>query len=137
MTIKQAQKLGIKVQLHSDFDTALASVTEALKSEGFGVLTEIDVKATLKMKLDVDFRPYRILGACNPPLALRALEAVPDVGLLLPCNVTVAQLEEGLVEVAFLDPLVMMNLLDNPALEPIANEARERIERAAMALKEV
>lgn len=134
--IKQAEELGIKVQLHCDFDTALAKVTEVLKGEGFGVLTEIDVKATLKKKLDVEFRPYRILGACNPPLAHRALEAKPDVGLLLPCNVTVAQMKEGLVEVAFLDPKIMMGVINDPALEPIANEASEKIERAAMALKE-
>ncbi|MBL8160339.1 MAG: DUF302 domain-containing protein [Anaerolineae bacterium] len=128
--------LGLKVELHTDFETALNRVTAALKAEGFGVLTEIDVKATLKQKLDVDFRPYKILGACNPPLAHRALSAAPDVGLLLPCNVTVAQGEEGIIEVALIDPLSMMGVISNPALDPIATEARERLERVVASLKE-
>src|SRR5512140_1968345 len=102
--------LGLTVKLHTDFDTALQKVTDALKAEGFGVLTEIDVKATLKKKLDVDFRPYKILGACNPPLAYRALSAAPEVGLLLPCNVTVAQADDG-IEVSIIDPLGMMGFV--------------------------
>ena len=87
--------IGMKVMLNMDYDSALETVTEALKTEGFGVLTEIDVKATLKKKLDVAFRPYKILGACNPPLAFKALSAAPDAGMLLPCNVTVSQEEDG------------------------------------------
>ncbi len=126
--------LGITVHLNTTFDNALARVTDALKAEGFGVLTEIDVQATLKKKLDVDFRPYKILGACNPPLAHRALIAAPEVGLLLPCNVTVQQTEAGAVEVALVDPLVMLGVAANPALQPIAEEARTRLERAAAAL---
>lgn len=128
--------LGLTVRLHTDYETALARVTEALKAEGFGVLTEIDVQATLKKKLDVDFRPYTILGACNPPLAYRALSAAPEVGLLLPCNVTVAQVEMGVIEVGLIDPLMMMSVMHNPALEPIAKEARDRLERVAASLKE-
>jgi len=128
-------QLGLTVKLHTDFDTALQKVTDALKAEGFGVLTEIDVKATLKKKLDVDFRPYRILGACNPPLAYRALSAAPEVGLLLPCNVTVAQVDDG-IEVSIIDPLGMMGFVGKPELEPIAEEARQRLDRVAKALQE-
>jgi uncharacterized protein (DUF302 family) len=130
-------QLGLTVRLNTTYEAALSRVIEALKAEGFGVLTEIDVKATLKQKLDVDFRPYKILGACNPPLAYRALTAAPEVGLLLPCNVTVAQADDGLVDVALVDPLMMLGIADNPALPPIATEARARLERVAAALKEV
>lgn len=128
--------LGIAVRLHTDYEAALTRVTEALKVEGFGVLTEIDVKETLKKKLDVDFRPYKILGACNPPLAYRALSAAPEVGLLLPCNVTVAQVEDGLIEVSLVDPLSMLGVVNKPELESVAREARERLERVAASLKE-
>ncbi len=120
---------GLMTYLQTDYETALRRVTDALKAEGFGVLTEIDVKDTLKKKLDVDFRPYKILGACNPPLAYRALTAAPEVGLLLPCNVTVAQMDDGRVQVAIVDPLAMMNLVPNDALQPVAQEARERLNR--------
>jgi uncharacterized protein (DUF302 family) len=127
--------LGLTVRMKLDFDAALARVTEALKAEGFGVLTEIDVKATLKQKLGVDFRQYKILGACNPPLAYRALTAAPEVGLLLPCNVVVAAAEDG-VEVSLVDPLGMLGLVGRPELEPVAEEARTRLGRVAQALKE-
>lgn len=126
--------LGSTVLLKVPFETALARVTEALKAEGFGVLTEIDVQATLKKKLDVDFRQYRILGACNPPLAYRALTAAPEVGLLLPCNVVVAETAEG-VEVSLVDPLGMLGVVRRPELEPVAAEARARLDRVAQALK--
>jgi len=129
-------QLGLTVRLNTTYEAALSRVTEALKAEGFGVLTEIDVKATLKQKLDVDFRPYKILGACNPPLAYRALTAAPEVGLLLPCNVTVAQADDGLVDVGLIDPLLMLGVVDNPALQPIAAEARARLERVVAALQE-
>jgi uncharacterized protein (DUF302 family) len=128
--------LGLNVRLQADFDTAIARVTQALKAEGFGVLTEIDVKETLKKKIGVDFRPYRILGACNPALAYRALSVAPEVGLLLPCNVTVAQGEDGGVDVSLVDPLVMLGVAGNPELESIALEARARLLRVAAALQE-
>ena len=132
--VKENQ-LGIIVQLISECESALTKTIDALKVEGFGVLTEIDVKETFKKKLGVDYLPYKILGACNPPLAHRALTAAPEVGLLLPCNVTVRQLENGSIEVAMIDPLMMMGVIDNPALIAIANEARERLERVAQALE--
>ncbi len=125
--------LGLFVSLHTDYETALERVTAALKTEGFGILTEIDVQATLKKKLDVDFRPYKILGACNPPLAYRALQAAPEVGLLLPCNVTVSQ-EDDHCLASLVDPIATMDFVQNPALAPIAEEARTRLERVAAAL---
>jgi uncharacterized protein (DUF302 family) len=129
--------LGIYIHLNTDYETALVRTINALKAEGFGVLTEIDVKDTLKKKLDVDYPPYKILGACNPPLAHRALTAAPEVGLLLPCNVTVRQLENGLIEVAMIDPLMMMGVIQNPALKPVAEEARARLERVAQTLQSI
>lgn len=135
MKTQATEALGMTVYLDTDFETALEQVAEALKTEGFGILTEIDVKATLKKKIDVDFRPYRILGACNPPLAYRALSAVPQVGLLLPCNVTVSQMDDKRIEVSILDPIMMMSVAQHPDLEPVANEARERLERVAQLLE--
>ncbi len=111
------------------FDDAIARVADELKKEGFGVLTEIDVAATLKKKLDVDFRPYRILGACNPPFAYKALQAEHNIGLLLPCNVIVQDAGEGKSEVAAIDPLVAMSSVENAALEPVAQEVRARLQR--------
>jgi uncharacterized protein (DUF302 family) len=135
MNDTQTPHLGITIQVKGDYETVLANTVEALKAEGFGVLTEIDVKETLKKKLGVELSPYKILGACNPPLAHRALSAAPEVGLLLPCNVTVRQLEDGTIEVAMIDPLMMMGVISNPALKPIAEEARGRLERVAQALQ--
>ncbi|MBI4926531.1 MAG: DUF302 domain-containing protein [Anaerolineae bacterium] len=134
METGSGKPLGISVHLKDDYAGVLARTIAALKVEGFGVLTEIDVKETLKNKLGVDFPPYKILGACNPPLAHRALTAAPEVGLLLPCNVTVRQLESGEIEVALIDPLMMMESISNPALAPIAAEARARLERVAESL---
>jgi uncharacterized protein (DUF302 family) len=128
------KEIGMKVILNMDYETALDEVTEALKAEGFGVLTEIDVKATFKQKLDAEFRPYKILGACNPALAYRALSNVPDTGMLLPCNVTVSQEGEGRSLVSIIDPLAMMGFLDDPALDEVAQEAKERLSRVAQAL---
>jgi uncharacterized protein (DUF302 family) len=112
----------------------VALAKEALGAEGFGVLTEIDVRTTLKKKLDVDFRNYVILGACNPPLAHQALVAEPDIGLLLPCNVVVYE-DDGDSVVLILDPLSMLNVVENPALEPVAEEAGARLKRVAAALR--
>jgi len=126
--------LGIHVRMQGDWDGVLARVVAALKVEGFGVLTEIDVKETFKKKLDVDFRPYKILGACNPPLAYRALSAAPEVGLLLPCNVTIAQADDGSIDVALVDPLSMLSVLPGSELKSVADEARARLERVATAL---
>ncbi len=128
-------ELGMTVRLHVDFETALARTTEALKSEGFGVLTEIDVKETMKKKLDVEYAPYKILGACNPSLAHRALTIAPQVGLLLPCNVTVRQLGDGTTEVSLVDPLVMLGVITNQELKDVAEEARTRLERVAGTLR--
>ena len=135
MTDQTAAQLGLVVRLNKTFDEALTQVTAALKTEGFGVLTEIDVKDTLKKKLDVDFRPYKILGACNPPLAYRALSTVPEAGLLLPCNVTVSYVADDVTEVAIVDPLAMLGIINHPDLEPVAEEARARLDRVAKALQ--
>lgn len=127
--------LGMRVYLETDFATAVDTVTSELKKEGFGVLTEIDVKATLKQKIDVDFRPYKILGACNPPLAHKALSAAPEVGMLLPCNVTVAEEGDGRILISFLDPEIMLSLMnDNPAIAEVAQDAKARLVRVAAAL---
>jgi uncharacterized protein (DUF302 family) len=126
--------LGLKLHLPTDLDTALALVTAELKAEGFGVLTRIDVRETLQQKLGVEFRPYLILGACNPALAHRALSVAPEVGLLLPCNVTLAAAEGGGTDVALVDPLAMLGIVANVALAPIAAEARDRLARVAAAL---
>lgn len=122
---------GITKQLpDTPYEEAVRRTTEALGTEGFGILTEIDVKATLKKKLDVDFRKYVILGACNPSLAHRALMAEMLIGLLLPCNVVVAETDKGGSIVAILDPQSMFSLVDNPGIEPLAKEVREKLQRA-------
>jgi uncharacterized protein (DUF302 family) len=110
-------------------DEAEARVREELEEEGFGVLTEIDVQATLKKKLDVDMRPYKILGACNPPYAHKALEAENKIGTMLPCNVIVQQSDDGRTEVAAVDPVASMQAVNNEALRPIAEEIRDRLRR--------
>ena len=111
------------------YEEAVSRVTEELKAEGFGVLTEIDVKSTLKKKLDVDFRKYVILGACNPQFAYRALSAEDKIGILLPCNVVVQEREDGKVEVSAVDPVGMMQMVDNPALKDVAQQIQERLKK--------
>ncbi len=116
------------------FDDALARTTDALKAEGFGVLSDIDVQRTMKDKLGVDMPAYRILGACNPPLAHQALQAEPDIGLLLPCNVIVREAAPGRVVVGFLDPQIMVNLVGKPEMRSIADMAEQRLRRACAKL---
>lgn len=126
--------LGFQTKLNLSYEAALEKVTAALKVEGFGVLTSIDVKDTMKKKLGADFRPYTILGVCNPPLAHRALTARPEVGLLLPCNVIVYEDGAGTV-VNIIDPLSMTDFIQHPALDSVADEARQRLKRVAEALQ--
>ncbi len=116
------------------YEEADVRVREALQAEGFGVLTEIDVSATLKDKIDVDFPPYEILGACNPPLAHQALQTEPDIGLLLPCNVVVRALPDGRTMVEALDPVEQLGVADNPDLPELAAEVRARMERVIAAV---
>ena len=127
-------KFGFGKIVDLGFEEAVDTVTEELGKEGFGVLTEIDVQATLKKKLGEDMRPYKILGACNPPLAHQAVSAVPEIGLLLPCNVLVREDDEGKVRVSFMDPGAVLGLVDNPDVEPLAAEVKTRLERVLAAL---
>jgi uncharacterized protein (DUF302 family) len=120
---------GFSATLNGNFDDVVTRVTEALKVEGFGVLTEIDVKATLKAKLGVDKLPYKILGACNPKLASQAIDAEPDIGLLLPCNVLVREAEDGTIVVAFMDPASVLGLVGREELKSLGNEVRAKLER--------
>ena len=126
-------ELGFQSTLNMPYETALEKVTAALKVEGFGILTNIDVRETMKKKLDVDIRKYSILGACNPPLAHKALTARPDVGLLLPCNVIVYEEGDSTV-VNIIDPMSMTNFIQDPALDEVAEEARQRLKRVSEAL---
>jgi len=126
---------GFNVIVKDKFSDAVARVTDALKTEGFGVLTDIDVQATMKAKLGVDGRPYRILGACNPPLAHKAITADPDIGLLLPCNVVVREDANGQVVIGFMDPIAVLKLTDNPQIGELAKDVRARIDRVAASLK--
>lgn len=130
MTVKYA--MGKTVAL--EHDQAVARATEALAKEGFGVLTEIDVAATLKKKLGLDVPPYRILGACNPQFAHRALQVEPEIGALLPCNVVVRTNEGGRTVVEIMDPAAVLGLVDRPEIAPVAAEVRQRLERVLAAL---
>lgn len=117
-------------KIKTDFDSAIEATTEALKAEGFGVLTTIDVRATLKEKLDEDFRPYQILGACNPPFAHKALLAEDKIGTMLPCNVIVQQVGDNLVEIAAIDPVASMKSVENDELNGIAEEIQHKLQHA-------
>jgi len=127
-------KFGFGKIVESGFDAAVEKVTEEMAKEGFGVLTVIDVQATLKAKLGLDMPPYRILGACNPKLAHQAISAVPDIGLLLPCNVLVREDEEGQVHVEFMDPGAVLGLVDDARVEPLAGQVKTKLEAVLAAL---
>lgn len=125
---------GFGKSVDMDFDAAIEKVTADLQAEGFGVLSDIDVAAKMKEKLDVDMPRYRILGACNPALAYQAISAVEDIGLLLPCNVLVREDNDARVHVDFMDPVSVMSLVNDPGVVPLASDVRERLERVAAAL---
>jgi len=125
---------GFGKRVDGSFDDTVDTVKEELKKEGFGVLSDIDVAATLKNKLDEDMPPYRILGACNPSLAHQAVSAVPEIGLLLPCNVLVREDETGQVHVSFMDPGAVLGLVDKPEVVPLADQVKEKLQRVLAAL---
>lgn len=127
-------KYGFGKPVQRSFDDALASVTAALQKEGFGILSDIDVAATLKKKLGEDMPPYRILGACNPPLAHKAVKAEPSIGLLLPCNVVVRQDPSGTVHVEMMNTEAVLQLVDKPEIEALAQDVRERLDRVLAAV---
>jgi uncharacterized protein (DUF302 family) len=120
--------------LNVSFEEAVAKVTEEMKKEGFGILTDIDVQATLKKKLNADFRKYRILGACNPPFAYQALQAEDKIGLMLPCNFIVQELSEGKVEVAAIDPITSMQAINNPLLGSVAQQVHAKLKKVIESL---
>ena len=128
------QAYAIRTTVKGSYEETIPRVTDALKQEGFGILTQIDVKDTLKKKLDVDFPKYIILGACNPPLAHQALSAETEIGLLLPCNVIVYEGKDGRTVVAAQDPDAALGIVGNPAIAPIAKDARERLVRVIKSL---
>ena len=125
---------GFGKLVEQDFDAAITNVTEALEQEGFGVLSDIDVANKLNTRLGAEMKRYRILGACNPGLAHQAIQAVPDIGLLLPCNVLVRETDGGDVEVSFMDPSSVMSLVDHPDVAGLASDVKERLERVRDAL---
>lgn len=126
---------GFNVKVKGNMEQVITKVTEALQTEGFGILTEIDVQATLKKKLNIDRKPYRILGACNPGYAHQALDAEPDIGLLLPCNVVVREEADGSIDVGFMDPEAVLGLVKSDAVRKIGKEVRTKLERVRDALK--
>ncbi|MEA2094486.1 MAG: DUF302 domain-containing protein [Pseudomonadota bacterium] len=125
---------GFTVSVSGTMEEVESKVTEELQKQGFGILTEIDVAATLKKKIDVDRKPYKILGACNPALANQAIEADPDIGLLLPCNVLVREEDDGSITVGFMDPAAVLGLVEMDGIEMLATEVRGRLERVRDAL---
>jgi len=134
--MKQIQNYALQTVTEMEFEETIEKVTELLQIEGFGILTEIDVKATLKKKLDIDYKPYKILGACNPHFAHKALNAEPYVGVLLPCNVIVWDDGDRRV-VAALEPKIMADVIDNPDLKAISNEVSERLHRVLTRIEEI
>ena len=126
---------GFHITVPGSFDHVISRVTEELKKEGFGVLADIDVQATLKAKLGIEQQPYRILGACNPPLAHQALEHDPNIGLLLPCNVVVREEQDGSVVVAFMDPAAVLSLVQRQELEELGEQVKAKLERVSDALQ--
>jgi uncharacterized protein (DUF302 family) len=130
----QEMSFGFGKEVDLEFDAAIDKVTEELKKEGFGVLSDIDVAAKMKEKLDKDMPRYRILGACNPALAFQAISAVEDIGLLLPCNVLVREDNAGKVHVDFMDPASVLSLVDHPGVAPLAAEVKARLQKACEAL---
>jgi uncharacterized protein (DUF302 family) len=131
----ETTKYAFKSTMQIPYEEAIQKVMDELRNEGFGVLTEIDVKETMKKKLDVDFRKYKILGACNPPNAFKALQAETDIGLMLPCNVVVYEVEQGKTIVAAVDPVASMMAIDNPALAQISREIQTKLQRVIRALE--
>ena len=125
---------GFSITMKGSMGEIVQKVADALKTEGFGILTEIDVQATLKNKIDVDRKPYKILGACNPQLANQTINAEPDIGLLLPCNVVVREEEDGSMTVAFMDPMAVMDLVNNEKVREVAKDVKERLERVSKLL---
>jgi uncharacterized protein (DUF302 family) len=126
---------SFSTRTEGDIEAVEGQVVDALKAEGFGILTEIDVQATLKAKLGIERRPYKILGACNPPLANKAIEADPDIGLLLPCNVVLREEEGGDIIVAFMDPVAVLQLVETPEVTELAMDVRRRLERVRDAIE--
>ncbi len=127
-------KYYIETTLDTDFETAVTKVKEALKNQGFGVLSEIDIHEKLKEKLGVDFKKYKILGACNPPKAFEALQVENNIGLMLPCNVIVQESQAGKIDIAAIDPVASMKAVENENIEPIAREIKEMLTRVIRAL---
>ncbi len=125
---------SFSTKVSGSYDEVLAKTIDALKAEGFGIITEIDIRETMKKKLDIEKLPYKILGACNPGLANQALEADPDIGLLLPCNVVVREEQDGSVTVAFMDPVAVLGLTDKSEIEQLARDVRSKLERVRDAL---
>ncbi|MGK0291612.1 MAG: hypothetical protein ACI86H_003081 [bacterium] len=126
----------IRLSTNFKFDDAIDRVTRALQTEGFGILTDIDVKATLKEKLDVDFKKYRILGACNPSFAYKAFQVEDQIGIMMPCNVTVIEQDNGHVDISIMDPTAAFNVIENEELQPFAVELKNRLERCLTYLEE-
>lgn len=125
---------SFSTSLQGDIDTIEQRLIAALQDEGFGILTEINVQATFKKKLDIDSRPYKILGACNPPLAHQAITAEPDIGLLLPCNVVIREEQDQSITVAFMDPIAVFSLVGRDDIAPLAQEVRARLDRVVVAI---